>query len=106
MLASVDEEERYRSLLDAKIEEGVIKPTSHYKKSTSAAAKVKRKREADREKKEAEELSRELGLDNADLSTEASLTALIQRKNQANSDAWLAHLEAKYTSTKKKTKKR
>ncbi|KAK9760881.1 hypothetical protein K7432_014665 [Basidiobolus ranarum] len=113
LLAEVEDEDRIRKILQTAIDEGDIKP---YKKFTKVdeKAKTRRREQAAREAKEAEELAKELGLDKKlkrkknQENDEDSLKALIQQRSAKRMNQLVDNLEAKYAKkeSKKTTKKR
>lgn len=121
----IDDEERFRKIIDAAIEAEEVEAFKAYTKETKAS-KMRRKRAARKEAKEAEEYAKELGVheaifgknDSGDVKSEkkgkvkkedtAGLAALIKSRNASRMDDLVASLEAKYggkSSTKKGNKR-
>lgn len=104
MCSSLNDEDRFRQILDKKIQEGELKAYKAYKKDSNNT-KEKRAKKAAREAAEADELSRELGIQGKLDGTEESLAALIRNKNKNRLDDLISGIEKKYTQPKnKKTK--
>lgn len=102
------EEERYRLILQAKIEEGKVTHYRLFDKRMNAKMRQKRAREAAKEAKEAQAMAQQMGLDVEGGSTsEAQLALMIRTKHQKSMDDLLGRLEAKYCKSKpaKKTRK-
>ncbi|XP_067100514.1 dnaJ homolog subfamily C member 9 isoform X1 [Osmerus mordax] len=108
LCATQEDEGRFRDILQGAIDAGEL---TAYKGFTheSATKKKSRKRKAQKEEKEAEQMQKEMGM-----TSESSLVAMIQRKQQANQTEFnylIANLEDKYckkmprASTAKKGKK-
>jgi len=104
ILASVDDEKRFRQILDEMIKNKQIKKFKAYT-SEDESAKKTRKREADKEAKEAEKARKELGLDGSDSSLESMILAR-QKSRQAQGESFLDSLAAKYGAKEGKKKKK
>ncbi|OZJ06771.1 hypothetical protein BZG36_00385 [Bifiguratus adelaidae] len=98
--ATVDDETRFREIIDKAIQDKLVKPYKRF--AIDEKATKRRKREADREAQEAEELARELGLDKklkGDKGDSMSgLQALILERNKERAnkmDAILDNIVAK-----------
>ncbi|KAL1297195.1 hypothetical protein AAFC00_004765 [Neodothiora populina] len=116
-----DDDERFRDILNAAIEEGGIESFPTFTKETKKSIKARIKAAKD-EGNEAEEYAKELGVHDqlftknnpkksgkkSDRGSEDALAALIQQRQKGRSDNFLADLEAKYAapSRKKNGKKR
>lgn len=109
LFAEEDEEPRIRAILQSLVD---AKELPAFKAFTHESAKKKsnRKRRAEKERKEAEEMQKEMGINSND-----SLEALIKRRQKSNEHGFnslIAGLEAKYCQSggskggsKKKSKK-
>lgn len=104
MLSSVlDDDERFRKVIDQAIEEGDVVSYPAYTKETKASRK-KRVQRAKSEAAEAEELAEELGVKEKLFgkkgskkgSDEDALKALIQQRQKGRAESFLDNLEAKY----------
>lgn len=99
-----EDEERLRAMIQAAIDAGEVEAFAAFTKKESKAAKLRRKAAAKKEAAEAEELSKELGLDKTKAkggkkkgdSDEGSLLALIQGRSQKRMASLIEGLEAKY----------
>lgn len=110
-----DDEARIRGYIEDAIARGEVKEYKAFRKKESAADKTKRLARAKKEAREAEELSKELGLDKLKKgkggkskdgeSDEDALRALIQSRGQKRMSSLIDTLEAKY-GAKPKSKKR
>jgi DnaJ homolog subfamily C member 9 len=106
----LEDEKRFRAMIDAEIEEKRVEAYPAYVKET----KTKRKRRIDNAKKEeaeAMEMAEEMGVadklfgngkSRAKKDDTSGLAALIQQRNKSRSDNFLADLEAKYAPAKKR----
>ncbi|MCJ1253378.1 hypothetical protein MMC24_001189 [Lignoscripta atroalba] len=130
----LDDEDRFRSIIDTAISNGEVKPYDAYVKEP-ASAREKRHAAARKEAVEAEEYAKELGVheqlfgdgngngkgdkssgggkkggkNNTNKSKkddEAALAALIQQRSQSRAATFLDDLEAKYAKPKNRGKKR
>ncbi|XP_013385220.1 dnaJ homolog subfamily C member 9 [Lingula anatina] len=102
LCASVEDEPRFRNILTELIKRKELPSFKKFAKE-SRAKKDARKRKAQAEAQEAEELASELGLDKNN-----SLQALIKKNQQSREEqmgGFLASLEAKYAQPKSKTSK-
>ncbi|KAE9370316.1 DnaJ-domain-containing protein [Stipitochalara longipes BDJ] len=103
----LEDEDRYRVIIDEAIEKGEVKAHKAYTQETKVA-KERRMKDARKEGKEAEEYAEKLGLKDKLNGKKADgglgdLAALIQ-KRQAGRGNFLDHLEAKYKAEAKKPK--
>ena len=107
MCARVEDEARFRVLLDKMIKDKEVAKFPAYKKDKKK--EEKRKRAAEMEAEEAEELARELGVGrNGAGSGEDGLRAMIlarQANRGAQAESFLDSLAAKYAKPKKGKKK-
>lgn len=122
-LCTVDDEDRFRELLLKQIENKSIRAYAKFTKE-SPKEREKRKREAEKEALEAEELAKELGLDSVlrgekgkkqtkssngkdEEQVDPELMNLIRNRGQQRFDDLISGLEAKYSNktTSKKNKK-
>lgn len=110
MASRIEDEDRYRKILDEAIKAGEIPSFDAYVNETKKK-RNKRKRFYEKEAKEADELKEKLnrgtGDDNGE-SSQNSLMMMIRKNQQARKekqDEFLSSLEAKYCQPKKKTKK-
>ncbi|KAG9233762.1 putative DnaJ like protein subfamily C member 9 [Amylocarpus encephaloides] len=110
----LEDEERYRGIIDEAIAKGDVKAFSAYTNETEKSKEMRMKR-ARKEEKEAEEYAKELDVEDElpgkgkgkasrKQSGEDTLTALIQKKQAGRGAAFLDHLEAKYARENKKPK--
>ncbi|GAA5829499.1 hypothetical protein JCM11251_000180 [Rhodosporidiobolus azoricus] len=132
MCSTVDDEDRFTTLINSAISSGEIKATPTWKKAVKdTKGKERRRKKADKEAKEAEELAKELGVHDKlfgakkggaskgkgkgkgkrddEVDDEAALKALIQGKQANRMNDLFDSLEAKYgggSSSSKKGKKR
>ena len=107
MCAKVEDEDRFRVILDKMIKAKEVEKFPAYKKDKKK--EEKRKRAAEMEAEEAEELARELGVGrNGSGSGEDGLRAMIlarQANRGAQAESFLDSLAAKYAKPKKGKKK-
>ncbi|BGP14028.1 hypothetical protein JCM10213_005613 [Rhodosporidiobolus nylandii] len=127
MCSSVEDEERFTTLINTAIAAGEVKATPAWKKALKdSKGKERRRKKAQSEAAEAEELAKELGVHDKlyggakkggkgkgkkaaeDDDPDAALRALIQAKNQNKMSSLIDSLEARYGggSSSKKGKKR
>ncbi|KAA0198140.1 hypothetical protein HAZT_HAZT000100 [Hyalella azteca] len=95
LLCTIDDEPRFRSIIDAWIKEGRVKAYKAYTSETQEK-KIKRKRKASKEAAEAEAAKQELGLGD----DPSSLQALILKRSQDRAkdmDSFLDSLADKYS---------
>jgi len=104
ILASVEDEERFRQIIDQMINDKQIKKFKAYT-SEDENAKKSRKRQANKEAKEAENARKELGLDGSDASLENMILAR-QKSRGAQAESFLDGLAAKYGAKEGKKKKK
>lgn len=115
MCSSVlDDDERFRDIIDEAIKEGEAEPWEDYKRETKAKRK-QRMKNAKREAAEAEEMAEELGVKDKlfgnaaggssrkkkNESDDSALAALIQQRQKNRAATFLDDLEAKYGGGKK-----
>ncbi|KAK3062712.1 hypothetical protein LTS18_003509 [Coniosporium uncinatum] len=118
----LEDEERFRKIIDAAIKDGRVEAYTSYTKETKMKRK-KRMNAAKGEATEALEMAKEMGVDeqlfsNTNSKTkgkkgkkdaeedQAGLAALIQQRQKGRADNFLADLEAKYAGGAKDRKKR
>ncbi|EEB06627.1 DNAJC9 family DNAJ domain-containing protein [Schizosaccharomyces japonicus yFS275] len=101
MCSSVEDEPRFREIIEEAINEGKLKRYKAFKASKSEAKR--RKRKAKKEAEEAEELARELGL-NKKTGSEDSLAAMIRARSSQRMENMISNLEAKYSKPKRSKK--
>ncbi|KAB5555244.1 hypothetical protein PHYPO_G00031270 [Pangasianodon hypophthalmus] len=102
LCSSHDDEPRVRNILQQAIDDKDV-PVYRVFTHESAKKKATRRRKAEKEQQEAEELQREMGL-----STEDSLVAMIQRRQKSKEkdfNSFISDLEAKYCKKSSKGKK-
>ncbi|KAK9473251.1 uncharacterized protein V1510DRAFT_110035 [Dipodascopsis tothii] len=99
----LEDEERFRGIIDEAIDAGEVKA---YKKYTgeAKAERVKRRRVAQKESAEAEEMAKKLKVDKV-IGSEAELGALIRKRQAARMGNFLEDLEKKYSSGNPSSKK-
>jgi DnaJ homolog subfamily C member 9 len=99
MGCSYEDEPRFIEIVNDGIKEGKVEEFPKWKKDTTEKAVSKRKKAAEKEAKEAEELSKELGLDKrADKMSEGELGQLIMQRQKGRLDNLLEKLEAEAAS--------
>jgi DnaJ family protein C protein 9 len=102
----LEDEERFRAIIDEEIEEKRVEAYKAYTKE-SKATKKKRVQTAKKEAKEAEEMAKEMGIADKlfgngksrtkkDKDDTSGLAALIQQRQQSRQTDFFADLEAKY----------
>ena len=101
LLATAEDEDRFRELLTAAIQKGELKSYKKFMNEPPSKAKA-RKRRADKEAIEAKELADELGIENLKSNDDGSLRSLIQSRSKARMDDLISNLEAKYGPKQKK----
>ena len=95
MACDYEDEPRFIKIINEAIAQDKVEKYAQWKKDTSAAAIKSRKKAAEKEAKEAEELSKEIGLKkSATKMDEAELGKLIRQRNQNSMDSLIAKLEA------------
>ncbi|EPX73880.1 DNAJC9 family DNAJ domain-containing protein [Schizosaccharomyces octosporus yFS286] len=111
MCSEISDEERFRHMIDEAISQGVVPKFKLYK--PNAKSKKKRLRAAEREAQEAEELAKELGLDEklnkrkkTDQSDEDSLGAIIRSRQKNRMEDMITAMENKYAKPKSQPKSR
>jgi DnaJ family protein C protein 9 len=120
-LCTVDDEDRFRTLLLTAIDRKEIRAYTRFTRP-DPQDQIRRRKQADAEAKEAEELAKELGLNEAlfqkptqqqlnkgnkvsdDDEGMAAIKQAIQRRSQDRYETLIAGLEAKYGATKSKSK--
>ncbi|KAJ2312100.1 hypothetical protein H4R23_003521 [Coemansia sp. Cherry 401B] len=120
LLAEVDDEPRFIDIIEAAIKQKEIKRTKEYTRSKRGAQK--RRKQAEQEAEEAEQLRRELGLDDQlrkakknkrkqhadeEEGEHGEIAALMRQRTAGRMNAIIANIEEKYASqpAKKKGKK-
>jgi DnaJ homolog subfamily C member 9 len=107
MACSFEDEPRFIQIVNEAIAEGKVQSYPRWKKDTSDKSVKARKKAAEREAKEAEELSKELGLKKpANRMDEGELGRLIQQRQQGRMDSLIEKLEAQATNGKRKGKRK
>jgi DnaJ homolog subfamily C member 9 len=102
MVCSYQDEPRFITLIKEAISAGTVENFPKWAKQTSEKAIKARKRAAEKEAKEAEELSKELGLKkSATKMSEGELGALIQQRAQSRMNGLLEKLEAQASAGKR-----
>jgi len=105
MACSYEDEPRFIQMVNEAIAEGKVQNYPRWKKDTADKAVKARKKAAEREAKEADELSKELGLKKpANKMDEGELGRLIQQRQQGRMDSLIEKLEAQATNGKRKGK--
>jgi DnaJ family protein C protein 9 len=99
LCSSEEDTPRYTEIIKQAIVDGTVKQYTAFSKSNSVKAGQRRKREADKEAKEAEEYAKEMGLDKKlwgkkDEDGESSLKALIQARNAQRNERLDAMMDA------------
>jgi DnaJ family protein C protein 9 len=116
---AVEDDERFRKIIDEAIETGDVPSFAAYKKENKRK-RAARAKAAKAEEKEAEELAKELGVHDKIFggktkgkkgkgSSEDDLAAMIQKRQKDRAEGFLDHIAEKYgakSSTGKKGKKR
>ncbi|EPY51532.1 DNAJC9 family DNAJ domain-containing protein [Schizosaccharomyces cryophilus OY26] len=109
MCSEISDEERFRSMIDEAISQGIVPKYKRYKPNEKA--RKKRVRASEKEAQEAEELAKELGLDEklnkrkkTDESGEEALGALIRSRQKNRMDDMITALENKYGEPKSQSK--
>jgi len=107
MACSYEDEPRFIQMVNEAIAEGKVQNYPRWKKDTADKAVKARKKAAEREAKEADELSKELGLKKpANKMDEGELGRLIQQRQQGRMDSLIEKLEAQATNGKRKGKRK
>lgn len=95
MACSYEDEPRFIEIVNEAIKEGTVDVYPKWKKETSAKAIQTRKKKAEKEAKEAEELSKELGIGKrVDKMDEGELGKMIMQRQQNRMNGLLDKLEA------------
>jgi DnaJ homolog subfamily C member 9 len=107
----LEDDERFRKIIDAAIKDGRAQEYKTYSKETKASKK-KRAAKAKAEEGEAMELAEELGVKDKLFgkkkgkgNDDDALKALIQQRQQSRGESFMENLEAKYGGGSKKRKK-
>jgi len=103
LCSEIDDEPRFRKIIDEAIEKGEVPSFDKYVNESEAKKKKRKKRWA-KERKEAEKAKKKIGV-SVDQS-EDELRMMIKNNNKARQENFLADLEAKYCKPKKKVKKK
>jgi DnaJ homolog subfamily C member 9 len=107
MGCSYEDEPRFIKLVNDAIKEGKVEEFPKWKKDTNDKAVSKRKKAAEKEAKEAEEWSKELGLNKpASKMDEGELGQLIMQRQKGRLDSLLEKLEAEAMAKAEKKVKR
>jgi DnaJ homolog subfamily C member 9 len=107
MACSYEDEPRFIEMINAAIKERKVKSYPRWKKDTNDKAINTRKRVAEKEAKEAEELSKELGFDKpVTKMDEGELGKLILQRQQGRMNGLLDKLEAEAQGGRKKGKRK
>lgn len=107
MASSYEDEPRFIQMVNEAIAEGRVQSYPKWKKDTADKAVKARKKAAEREAKEADEWSKELGLKKpANKMDEGELGRLIQQRQQGRMDSLIEKLEAQATHGKRKGKRK
>jgi len=104
LLSTVEDEDRFRAVIDQLIKDKEVKKFKAYT-SEDQKAKKARKRAADKEAKEAEKAKAEMGLDDSEDSLKNMILARQQSRGQ-QAASFLDNLAAKYGGQEKKSKKK
>ncbi|KAH8037238.1 hypothetical protein HPB51_009681 [Rhipicephalus microplus] len=96
----IEEEDRYRNILNKLIEDGEVKAYPKFTKESKKSRNARKNRYLN-EAEEAQSMKMELGLDGSDESL-ANAIAKRQRSREADFGNLIANLEAKYCKPKKK----
>eukprot|EP00088_Acartia_fossae_P002865 TRINITY_DN11197_c0_g1_i1.p1 TRINITY_DN11197_c0_g1~~TRINITY_DN11197_c0_g1_i1.p1 ORF type:complete len:258 (+),score=78.67 TRINITY_DN11197_c0_g1_i1:31-804(+) len=94
MLSTIEDEDRFRAIIDQLIKDKQVKKLKAYSGETEGAKKA-RKRAADKEAKEAEQATKEMGLDDSEDSLRNMILARQQSRGQ-QAESFLDGLAAKY----------
>ena len=107
MVSSYEDEPRFIQIVNDGIKEGKAETHPRWKKETSDKAVKARMKAAEKEAKEAEELSKELGLKKpVNRMDEGELGRLIRQRQQGRMDGLIEKLETQATSGGKKGKRK
>jgi DnaJ homolog subfamily C member 9 len=107
MGCSYEDEPRFIKIVNDAIKGGKVEEFPKWKKDTNDKAVSKRRKAAEKEAKEAEELSKELGLNKpASKMDEGELGQLIMQRQKGRLDNLLEKLEAEATAKAEKKVKR
>merc|ERR1711915_859908 len=104
LLSTVEDEDRFRTVIDQFIKDKEVKKFKAYT-SEDQKAKKARKRAAEKEAKEAEKAKAEMGLDDSEDSLKNMILARQQSRGQ-QAASFLDNLAAKYGGQEKKSKKK
>lgn len=103
MACSYEDEPRFIKLINEAITQSTVEKFPRWKKETSKNAIKARRAAAEKEAREAEELSKEIGLKKpAAAMSEGELGQLIQQRAQSRMNGLLERLEAEASSAKGK----
>jgi DnaJ homolog subfamily C member 9 len=107
MACSYEDEPRFIQIVNDAIKEGKVDKFTRWKKDTSVKAVKARKKAAEKEAKEAEEMSKELGFDKpVNKMDEGELGKLILQRQRGRMDGLLEKLEAEARNGGKKSKRK
>ncbi|RIA84074.1 DnaJ domain-containing protein [Glomus cerebriforme] len=103
--SNADDEPRFREILKEAIKSKEIRSYKKFIETSGSSSMNRRKKEAEREAKEAEEMAKKFGLDKKLLgSNEEELKQIIVKRQKKRMNALVESLEAKYSSKSKKAK--
>jgi len=107
MACSYEDEPRFIQIVNDAIKEGKVEKFARWKKDTSEKAVKGRKKAAEKEAKEAEEMSKELGFNKpVNKMDEGELGKLILQRQQGRMNGLLDKLEAEARNSGKKGKRK
>ena len=101
MLSTVDDEDRFIDIIKKAIKNKEVSSHKKFQSTTTKKARETRRRAAENEAAEVEELKKETGLDKIPENDENALAALIQKRRKDAMDAVIGGLEEKYASKDK-----
>ena len=107
MVSTFEDESRFIELLNKAIEEGKVEQFPRWKRDTSDSSIKKRRKAAEKEAEEAEQLSKELGHGKrVDKMGEAELGKMIMQRQQGRMERLLDKLETEASKGGKKGKRK
>ena len=101
--SSVDDEPRFREILKEAIKSKEIRSYKKFIETSNSLSMDKRKKEAEREAKEAEKMAKKLGLDKN--GSEEELKQIILNRGEKRMNALIESLESKYGGNESKRAK-
>ncbi len=104
MLSSIDDEDRFIAIIKDAISAKQVEKHKKFQSTTTKKARDARRKAAEEEALEVEEIKKQTGLDKVPEGDESTLAALIQKRRKGAMDAVIGGLEEKYA--KKDAKKR